>query len=335
MTPAQTGLNCPLAGACMCCWWITLTGATGKWHGAGMSRRSDLPRDLPLDGFTLADARAAGVNRNRTRASDLEIPFRGVRASAGERAAPTRRVRAYAARMPADHFFSHTTAALLLSFPLPRRLENDPRLHVTVLFPERALRMTGVVGHTVHRRPGLWIVDGFTMTDPVTTWCDLALTLGLDDLIALGDFLLGKLEPPATRDQLATAVADRAGRRGVQRLRGALEWVRPRVESRRETYLRLMVVRAGFPEPDTNVPLPLRAGRKGARGDLVYLTWRVLVEYDGEQHRTDDAQYARDVERLDDLAADGWRVIRATKATDPAEVLARLDEALRARGWRP
>lgn len=244
-------------------------------------------------------------------------------------------VRAYAARMPADHFFSHTTAALLLGFPLPRRLEDDPRLHVTVLFPERALRMTGVVGHTVHRRPSLWIVSGLTTTDPVTTWCDLALIVGLDDLIAIGDFLLGKLEPPATTDQLAAAVAVRAGRRGVQRLREALEWVRPRVESRRETYLRLMVVRAGFPEPDTNVTLPLRVGRKGIRGDLVYLKYRILVEYDGEQHRTDDVQYARDLERLDDLAADGWRVIRATKAMNPTEVLARLDDALRARGWHP
>ncbi|MGO4784862.1 DUF559 domain-containing protein [Cryobacterium sp. W22_MBD10_FK3] len=237
--------------------------------------------------------------------------------------------------MPAHHFFSHATAARLLGFPLPRRVENDPRLHVSMLVPERALRMAGVVGHTVHRRPGLWINNGLTVTDPVTTWCDLTLCLGLDDLIAVGDFLLGKLDPPATSSELAVAVTDRAGRRGVQRLRQALELVRPRVESRRETYLRLMVVRAGFPEPDTNVALPLRPGRKGARGDLVYLQYKILVEYDGEQHRTDDAQYARDVERLDDLAADGWRVIRATKATNSTEILARLDEALLARGWRP
>jgi len=300
-----------------------------------MSRRSELPRDLPLGGFTLAEARAAGLSRNRTRARDLETPFRGVRAAAGSRAEPGGLIRAYAARMPAGHFFSHATAARLLGFPLPGRMENDPRLHVSVLVPERALRMAGVVGHTVHRRPGLWIVNGLTTTDPVTTWCDLALSLGVDDLVAVGDFLLGKLVPPATRTELAAAVEGRAGRRGVQRLREALELVRPRVESRRETYLRLMVVRAGFPEPDTNVALPLRPGRKGARGDLVYLKYKILVEYDGEQHRTDDAQYARDVERLDDLAADGWRVVRATKATRPSEVLSRLDEALRARGWRP
>jgi hypothetical protein len=136
-------------------------------------------------------------------------------------------------------------------------------------------------------------------------------------------------------DQLAAAVAQRAGRRGVQRLRDSLEWVRPRVESRRETHLRLLVVRAGFPEPDTNITVPLRTGRKGVRGDLVYLKYKILVEYDGEQHRTDDAQYARDVERLDDLAADGWRVIRVTKSMKQTDVLTRLAMALRARGWRP
>jgi hypothetical protein len=300
-----------------------------------MSRRSDLPRDLSPDGFTVAEARGAGVSRNRTRAHDLETPFRGIRAAAGSGAAPNGLLRAYAARMPPDHFFSHTTAALLHEFPLPRWMESDPRLHVTVASPERALRMTGVVGHTVHRLPGLCFVDGFTATDPVTTWCDLALSLSHDDLIGVGDHLLGKLEPRATRDQLAAAVAERGGRRGVQRLREALDWVRPRVESRRETQLRLLVVRAGFPEPDTNITVPLRSGRKGVRGDMVYLKYKILVEYDGEQHRTDDSQYARDVERLDDLAADGWRVIRVTKSTNQTEALARLAMALRDRGWRP
>ncbi|WP_308287567.1 DUF559 domain-containing protein [Cryobacterium sp. 1639] len=283
----------------------------------------------------MADARAAGVSRKRTRARDLEMPFRGVRAVAGSGDAVAGRARAYAARMPTDHFFSHTTAALLLGLPLPRRLENDPRLHVSVLSPGRALRMRGVAGHSLQHRPGLWIVNGLPVTDPVTTWCDLAVSLGLDDLIAVGDHLLGKLEPAASMDELGAAVAARAGRRGVHRLREALEWVRPRVESPRETRLRLLVVRAGFPEPDTNLDLHLPAGRKRARGDLVYMRYKILVEYDGEQHRTDDAQYARDLERLDDLAAAGWRVIRAAKFSRPAKILSRLDEALRARGWRP
>ena len=51
-------------------------------------------------------------------------------------------------------------------------------------------------------------------------------------------------------------------------------------------------------------------GRFIGRGDLVYRHWRVIVEYDGDQHRTDTTQFDRDVRRLDDFAANGWRVVR-------------------------
>ena len=247
----------------------------------------------------------------------------------------SRLVQAYAARMPADQFFSHTTAAQLLGIPLPQRATQESPLHVSAVAPARAPRMNGVVGHTASVRPNLWIIEGLAVASPVATWCDLATTLGLDDLIAAGDYLLGSLRPGATMLELTNAVDRRPGHRGTERLRQALVWVRPRVESRQETRLRLLILRAGFPEPDTNVYLPLRPGRKRVRGDLVYLKYRVLLEYDGEQHRTDSAQYARDVERLDDVMADGWRVIRVLKETPTSEVLARLDDALRSRGWRP
>ena len=300
-----------------------------------MRKRSELPRRLDLDGFTLADARAAGVSPKRTRAQDLAIPFRGVRASAGIAGETSTLARAYAARMPAGQFFSHSTAAQLLGIPLPQRSTRDVALHVSAVTPDRAPRMDGVIGHTVSVRPELWIVDGLATSSPVTTWCDLAVTLDLDDLIAAGDYLLGSLRPPATLIELSSAVTDRFGNRGTQLLRQALLWVRPRVESRQETRLRLLLLRAGFPEPETNVYLPLRPGRKRVRGDLVYEKYRVLIEYDGEHHRTDDTQYARDLERLDDVMADGWRVIRVLKDTPKPEILARLDEALRSRGWRP
>ena len=312
-----------------------MTRAVENWHGVRMRKRSELPRSLDPDGFTLADARAVGVSQKRTRANDLEIPFRGVRAVAGDLPGLSRLVRAYAARMPAGQFYSHTTAAQLLGIPLPPHTAQDSHLHVSTVAPERAPRMTGVVGHTARVRPDLWIIDGVAVTSPVTTWCDLATMLGLDDLIAAGDYLLGTLRPPATMSELTHAVDRRPGHRGAQRLRQALLWVRPRVESRQETRLRLLILRAGFPEPDTNVYLPLRPGRKRVRGDLVYPKYRVLLEYDGEQHRTNSAQYARDVERLDDVMADGWRVIRVLKETPTSEILARLDDALRARGWRP
>jgi hypothetical protein len=300
-----------------------------------MRKRSELPRSLDRDGFTPADARAAGLSPKRTRANDLETPFRGVRVVAGGELDVVRLARAYAARMPPGQFFSHTTAALMLGIPLPPRVALDTPLQVSAVAPERTPRMNGVIGHTLSVRPKLWIIDRLAMTSPVTTWCDLATAVGLDDLIAAGDYLLGTLRPPATVVELTDAVASRPGQRGTQHLRQALIWVRPRVESRQETRLRLLIIRAGFPEPETNVYLPLRPGRKRVRGDLVYLQYRVLIQYDGEHHRTDNRQYARDVERLDDVMADGWRVIRVLKDTPTSEIHSRLDDALRASGWRP
>src|SRR5690606_37296981 len=79
-------------------------------------------------------------------------------------------------------------------------------------------------------------------------------------------------------------------------------------------------------------------GRLIAIGDLVFVEYKVVVEYDGEQHRTDDAQYARDVERLDDLAQEGYRVIRVNKHHRGGRrraVLTKIRKALLERGWTP
>ncbi|GAA2029469.1 hypothetical protein GCM10009819_11400 [Agromyces tropicus] len=87
-----------------------------------------------------------------------------------------------------------------------------------------------------------------------------------------------------------------------------------------------------------NAPIRDAAGRLVAIGDLGYPDHRVLMEYDGEQHRTDDRQFGRDVDRLDDLAHLGWRVVRFTKAHRGAALRARFDrvrDELVARGWTP
>jgi hypothetical protein len=300
-----------------------------------MHKRTELPRSLSPEGFTVAEARRAGVTPKRLHSTDLEAPFHGVRVATGTPSGVEEMARAYSAVMPTGHYFSHVTAAQLLGMPLPGYALRDSRLHVSAVAPDRAPQGTGIAGHTVFSRPELWIMGGLIVQNPIAVWCELAPLVGLDDLIALGDHLLGVPDPPFTVDQLGAAVAQRASHRGIRRLREALEWVRPRVESRQETRLRLLLVRAGLPEPETNVYLPLSHQRRRVRGDLVYLQYRTLLEYDGEQHRTDDAQFARDVDRLDGVMAEDWRVIRVFKGTPDAEVVVRVEQALRARGWRP
>lgn len=45
------------------------------------------------------------------------------------------------------------------------------------------------------------------------------------------------------------------GRRGIRRARIALDLVDPGAESPRETWLRLLLIRAGFPPPQTQIPV--------------------------------------------------------------------------------
>ena len=73
-------------------------------------------------------------------------------------------------------------------------------------------------------------------------------------------------------------------------------------------------------------------------GDLVYPEFTVLVEYEGEQHRTSSRQFYRDIERHEALHRVGWILIRESKEapySGPRSTPARTEFALRSRGWCP
>ena len=118
----------------------------------------------------------------------------------------------------------------------------------------------------------------------------------------------------------------------------ALELVRPGAESRPETLLRLLLVDDGLPEAELNVAVYSKDGEFLARVDMLYRAFRVAVEYDGDQHRPDQRQFDRDMGRLDDLAAQGWRVVRVGARSlfrDPQDAVNRVRRALMAGGWTP
>ena len=57
----------------------------------------------------------------------------------------------------------------------------------------------------------------------------------------------------------------------------------------------------------------------------------LALEYDGEQHRVDSAQYAYDIQRSEDLGELGWTGLRVVKQNRAADVLRRLDRAWRSK----
>lgn len=324
---------------------------------------SPLPPRLP-ELFSVASAVEAGVTPTRLRAADLSAPRRGVRARgdlaavpdpavrAGDRADPDpdryelergeelRRIREFAQVMTPRQFFSHRSAALLWGAPVP--YQPGAPVHASVLRPVRSPRAVGVVGHGLTGAScAVTGRDGMRLTTPACTWVQSA-DLPIPDLVALGDFFVrryrtGHGRPDAGRPPLATIgdlhEATTAGRRrGRGRLMQALALVREDSWSPRESMTRLVRVEAGLPEPELNGDVCDARGVFLACIDLLYRSYRVGIEYQGEGHRE---RYASDVERLDALRADGWEMVEVTKTLSrrPGEVAARVERGLRRRGW--
>jgi len=121
---------------------------------------------------------------------------------------------------------------------------------------------------------------------------------------------------------------------GLRRLETALELVDPGSRSPRESYLRLLLIDAGLPRPQTQIPVFGVDGIPVAYLDLGWEDWMVAVEYDGDQHRTDRRQYVKDIRRLEMLERMGWIVVRVVAEDRPAAVLRRVRTAIAASSVR-
>lgn len=307
-----------------------------------MARRTELPAALISAPFRVDQALTHGVTRRRLRAGDLLSPFRGVRTVSEVNSLEARCRALQPILVPGKQYFSHSTAARIWGIPLPSELERDDRLHVSNR-ERRATPRRGVISHEVVTPKGVRIVGGLPVSTPTDAWCELAATqlpsgrlLTLDELIVAGDWLVSWPQPIATVGEIERALERFRAARGIRMLRQAWREMRAGSASPRETRLRLLVCRApqGFPTPELNQRISLPGGRI-THGDLMFVEYRVLLEYDGGQHRTDETQFLRDVDRMNALALAGWHVVRVHKATPNAEVLRLLSAALRARGWKP
>jgi hypothetical protein len=117
---------------------------------------------------------------------------------------------------------------------------------------------------------------------------------------------------------------------GLRRLEAALELVDPGSQSPRESYLRLLLIDAGLPRPQTQIPVLGTDGIPVAYLDLGWEEHMVAVEYDGEQHRTDRRQYVKDIRRQEMLERTGWIVVRVVAEDGPANIIRRVRAALEA-----
>lgn len=77
-----------------------------------------------------------------------------------------------------------------------------------------------------------------------------------------------------------------------------------------ETLLRLLMARYGLDVLELQIDVYDQVGNWIGRFDMVDVVRKLIIEYDGEQHRTNDAQYERDAERIERAQRAGYRVLR-------------------------
>lgn len=285
----------------------------------------------PLDTghpFTTAQALAAGISTSRLRGSEFRRLSKGKYVDATRRPSAVLDAEAALLGHPADAFASHTTAAKVYQMPVPP----DAYEHVSVLDPASRRRRAGVLSHVAAPETVVITHRGVRLADPAHVLLALGATLSLVDLVGVGDYIARQeWYSPARLVSVCAASKQAHARRALV----AARFVRQGVDSPMETRLRMLLVLAGFPEPQVNFALRDEAGSVLRRFDLCYPDVRVIVEYDGRQHAENPEQYDWDIYRREELEHAGWRLVVVTAKgiyTEPEDALERVRRALRARG---
>lgn len=184
----------------------------------------------------------------------------------------------------------------------------------------------GIVTHRDSLACGeVTMIAGMAVTTRARTAFDLGRRLQPGDAVA-GLDALGNAALLDVGDVMAVA-RGHPGARNLRSLMQALDLHDPGAQSPRETWLRLLLTDAGFPRPRTQIPVVSADGRRRYYLDMGWEDVMIAVEYDGDHHRVDPAQYAYDIERSEDLADLGWLLIRVVKRSHPVDIIRRVRHA--------
>ncbi|HEY5847931.1 MAG TPA: DUF559 domain-containing protein [Microlunatus sp.] len=288
--------------------------------------------------FSRADARAAGLAEHLLRTPAYQRLFHDTYLCSSVSVTTEMRAAAAISRTGPGAYASHHTAAELWGIPVPI----DGLVHVTTAKFEGRNRRRGVLTHQpLTVRGAVTIRHGVRLSRPTQVFCELAAAgVGLVDLVVAGDAMVKK--GLATLESLTRSV-DRMSGAGVRVARRAVAHVRVGVDSAMESRLRMLLVLAGFPEPEVNVILRNLSGDWSRRFDMCYLALKLIIEYDGEQHGDLDHRDS-DIHRREELERLGYTLVQVTSRgiyRDPARTLRRVADALREAGghvpgrWRP
>jgi len=284
-----------------------------------------IPENLHGRPFTATEALSLGVTRQMLRSSRFVTISRGVFRTADTE--PTFELAVAAARLtlPPGAILSHHSSlrwrGLAIGPPTPVHFASNHR---------HQSPRSNVVLHRYRGAVLAEFVRGVPVTPPERTFVDVATIFGRRELLQIGDWLVA--QQLTTPDEIRQFVAE-SHLDGVQRARKVAELVRAGVASPRESDVRWYLHLGGLPAPEVNVDIVDDQGRWLARGDLVYRSQKVLVEYDGWQHERDARQRQWDHLRREHLEAAGWRLVVITAADfeRPHLIAPRVRQALAGR----
>ncbi|MGH8890305.1 MAG: DUF559 domain-containing protein, partial [Acidothermaceae bacterium] len=295
-------------------WRFAQVGGATPDAGCEIGSVIHVPAEQPIPAalhdrpFRLADATEMGVSRSQLRGARYSTPFRGIHV-VGRLSELDDLCCAARAVLPSAAVFCDETAAALFRLPLPRAV--DISLQVATPSGAALVRRRGIVGH-IRDLPvdDVTTVDGLPVTTAARTFVDLAAKHQRAALVALGDAILRA--GYATVAEIGVVVDRSRRRRGVRLARQLLDLLNGRAESPMESVIRLLLVDGGLPTPEVNVNVYDGYGDFLARADLLFRAARIIIEYEGDHHRTDKGQFAHDVRRGSRLAVAGYLVLRFT-----------------------
>ncbi|HKW59217.1 MAG TPA: DUF559 domain-containing protein [Candidatus Dormibacteraeota bacterium] len=244
--------------------------------------------------FTLEEARAAGLTAEALRGKAWRRIGRGIYCSATWREDTWELLHAWHRHLPHVVFIGFSAAWL-------HRLDVDPCHPIEVAAPTKS---------GTRSRPGL--VARHIALIPV----DVVTVRGLP-ATSVGRTLRDLRSRLARVESLV--LADAALKLGLGRFD---EFAEP-AESPMETRLRWLLIKTGLPRPEVQVKLSF------GRADLYYPAARLVIEYDGANHRD---RLVEDNRRQNRLQNAGFRLLRFTAADlvqRPDTIVAQVRDAVR------
>jgi very-short-patch-repair endonuclease len=271
-----------------------------------MAPRARVPFELKLGPFSIREARAAGVSETALRSSSWRRVGRGLYCWARLPDDALELLCAFQRRYPQTTFAGRSAAWL-------HGLDVDPIRPIEIIVPcnsEIRSRPESTVHHMDLAPGDVTNIRALPATTFSRTFRDLRRGLSRLDALILADGALrlglGRFDPLAEPS-----------------------------ESPMETRLRWLLLQAHLPRPQVQANLTDEQGRFIARADLYYPEARLVIEYDGGNHRD---RLVDDNRRQNLLVGAGYHVLRFTASdiySRPDAVTAQVTGAAAASARRP